>query len=143
MNNTDIPLMLTSEQALNLFEATTEEEPVAVDKQFDKIYQHVKSHLYRSIAKDENEKSRLEAFDKLKFWMKTKALPKDYLNDLLMTLQNDGLTGEEVRFINKQTSKTTDKVMEKITQDYLNRIVTKINKVEEGDETLILAEQIK
>ena len=60
-----------------------------------------------------------------------------------MILQNDGLTGEEVRFINKQTSKTTDKVMEKITQDYLNRIVDKMNKVEEGDETLILAEQIK
>lgn len=75
--------------------------------------------------------------------MKTKALPKDYLNDLLMTLQNDGLTGEEVRFINKQTSKTTDKVMEKITQDYLNRIVDKMNKVEEGDEILILAEQLK
>lgn len=75
--------------------------------------------------------------------MKTKALPKDYLNDLLVILQNDGLTGEEVRFINKQTSKTTDKVMEKITQDYLNRIVDKMNKVEEGDEILILAEQLK
>ena len=143
MNDTDVPLMLTSEQALNLFEATSEEKPVAVDKQFDKIYQHIKSYLYRSIAKDENEKSRLEAFDKLKLWMKTKALPKDYLNDLLVILQNDGLTGEEVRFINKQTSKTTDKVMEKITQDYLNRIVDKMNKVEEGDEILILAEQLK
>ena len=33
--------------------------------------------------------------------------------------------------------------MEKVTQDYLNRIVDKMNKVEEGDETLILAEQIK
>ncbi|WP_369991996.1 helicase-related protein [Phocaeicola sartorii] len=143
MNDIDIPLMLTSEQALNLFEATAEEKPVAVDKQFDKIYQHIKLHLYRSIAKDENEKSRLEAFDKLKLWMKTKALPKDYLNDLLVILQNDGLTGEEVRFINKQTSKTTDKVMEKITQDYLNRIVDKMNKVEEGDEILILAEQLK
>ena len=36
-----------------------------------------------------------------------------------------------------------DKVMEKITQDYLNRIVDKMNKVEEGDEILILAEQLK
>lgn len=33
--------------------------------------------------------------------------------------------------------------MEKITQDYLNRIVDKMNKVEEGDEKLILAEQLK
>ena len=76
-------------------------------------------------------------------WGKTKVLPKDYLTDLLLIIQNDGLTGEEVRFINKQTSKTANKVLEKITQDYLNRIVEKMNKVEEGDETLILAEQIK
>ncbi len=142
-NATDIPEMLTSEQALYLFEAIAEEEPMAVDKQFDKIYQHVKSHLYRSMAKDENEKSRLEAFDKLKIWMKTKALPKDYLDDLLKILKNDGLTGEEVRFINKQSSKTADKVKEKITPNYLNRIVEKMNKVEEGDETLILSEQLR
>lgn len=119
------------------------EEPQAVDNKFDKIYQHVKSNLYRSIAKDENEKSRLEAVDKLKLWGKTKVLPKDYLNDLLLTIKNDGLTGEEIRFINKQTSKTANTVQEKITQDYLNRIVEKINKVEEGDEVLILAEQLK
>lgn len=142
-NAKDMPMMLTSEQALNLFEATIEEEAVATDNQFDKIYQHVKVHLYRSIAKDENEKSRLEAVDKIKLWGKTKTLPKDYLNDLLLIIQNDGLTGEEIRFINKQTSKTADKVMEKITQDYLNRIVEKMNKVTEGDETLILAEQLK
>ena len=135
--------MLTSEQAIHLFEATMDEEPLDVDKQFDKIYQHVKSNLYRSIAKDENEKSRLEAADKLKLWAKTKVLPKDYLNDLLLIIRNDGLTGEEVRFINKQTNKTAHIIMEKVTQDYLNRIVEKMNKVEEGDEVLILAEQFK
>lgn len=142
-NAEDAPMMLTSEQALNLFEAVETEDAVAVDNQFDKLYQHVKTHLYRSIAKDENEKSRLEAVHKLELWGKTKILPKDYLTDLLLIIQNDGLTGEEVRFINKQTSKTANKVLEKITQDYLNRIVEKMNKVEEGDETLILAEQIK
>ena len=137
------PMMLTSEQALNLFETTEVEEAIAVDNKFDKLYQHVKTHLYSSITKDENEKSRLEAVDKLKLWSKTKVLPKDYLTDLLFIIQNDSLTGEEVRFINKQTSKTVDKVMERITQDYLNRIVAKMNRVEEGDETLILAEQLK
>ena len=119
------------------------ENPFSFDNGFDKIYQHVKAHLYRSITKDENEKSRLEAVDKIKLWGKIKALPKDYLNDLLLIIQNDGLTGEEIRFINKQTSKTAEKLMEKITQDYLNRIVEKMNKVTEGDETLILAEQLK
>jgi hypothetical protein len=33
--------------------------------------------------------------------------------------------------------------MERITQEYLNRVIGKMNKVFEGDETLILAEQLK
>ena len=135
------PTMLTSEEALNLFEATLEEAPVAVNDQFDKIYQHVKKHLFRNGTTDEKERSRLEAVDKLKFWRKGKVLPQDYLEDLLRIIQNDGLTGEEIRFINKLTPKNVNHLLERIPEEYLNRVVNKMNKVEEGDETLILAEQ--
>lgn len=135
------PIMLTSEEALNLFEATLEEAPVAVNDQFDKVYQHVKKHLFRNGTTDEKEKSRLEAVDKLKFWKKGKVLPQDYLEDLLRIIQNDGLTGEEIRFINKLTPKNVNHLLERIPEEYLNRVVNKMNKVEEGDETLILAEQ--
>ena len=135
------PTMLTSEEALNLFEATLEEAPVAVNNQFDKVYQHVKKHLFRNGTTDEKEKSRLEAVDKLKFWKKGKVLPQDYLEDLLRIIQNDGLTGEEIRFINKLTPKNVNHLLERIPEEYLNRVVNKMNKVEEGDETLILAEQ--
>lgn len=135
------PTMLTSEEALNLFEATLEEAPVAVNDQFDKIYQHVKKHLFRNGTTDEKERSRLEAVDKLKFWKKGKVLPQDYLEDLLRIIQNDGLTGEEIRFINKLTPKNVNHLLERIPEEYLNRVVNKMNKVEEGDETLILAEQ--
>ena len=88
-----------------------------------------------------SEKSRLEAVDKLKFWKKGKVLPQDYLEDLLRIIQNDGLTGEEIRFINKLTPKNVNHLLERIPEEYLNRVVNKMNKVEEGDETLILAEQ--
>lgn len=135
------PTMLTSEEAFNLFEATLEEAPVAVNDQFDKIYQHVKKHLFRNGTTDEKERSRLEAVDKLKFWRKGKVLPQDYLEDLLRIIQNDGLTGEEIRFINKLTPKNVNHLLERIPEEYLNRVVNKMNKVEEGDETLILAEQ--
>ena len=135
------PIMLTSEEALNLFEATLEEAPVAINNQFDKVYQHVKKHLFRNGTTDEKEKSRLEAVDKLKFWKKGKVLPQDYLEDLLRIIQNDGLTGEEIRFINKLTPKNVNHLLERIPEEYLNRVVNKMNKVEEGDETLILAEQ--
>lgn len=142
-NATDKPRMLTADQALMLFEAQPEEVAQPVDEQFDAIYQHVKANLYAKTSADDKEKARLEASQKLKIWTKNKVLSKDYLEDLMSVLQNDGLTGEEIRFINHQTKATAAKVMAKISQDYLNRVITKMNKVEEGDEMLILAEQIK
>ena len=138
----EIPLMLTSEQALQLFEASEDEKGLEVNNKFDKIYQFVKSQLYSHISLDENEKSRYEAVDKITLWAKHKILSKDYTEDLLLVIKNDGLTGEEIRFINKQSLKTVDKIKTKITPDYLNRIVEKMNKVEEGDEILILSEQL-
>jgi hypothetical protein len=138
----ETPLMLTSEQALQLFEASEDEKGLEVNNKFDKIYQFVKSQLYSHISLDENEKSRYEAVDKITLWAKNKILSKDYTEDLLLVIKNDGLTGEEIRFINKQTLKSVDKIKEKITPDYLNRIVEKMNRVEEGDEILILSEQL-
>ena len=137
------PMMLTAEQALGLFEAEESEMPVKEDNDFDRIYQYVKMHLFQGGKPDEDEKSQLKARDKIDLWTDNEVLPKDYLKDLLTVLDNGGLTGEEIRFINKQTSKTAEKVMERITQEYLNRVTEKISKVSEGDETLILAEQLK
>ncbi len=143
-NNThEAPVLLTSEQALNLFEAAESEMPLKVDKEFDKIYQYVKVRLFQSGKYDDDEKSQTKARDKIYIWTDKGLLPKDYLEDLLAVLDNGGLTGEEIRFINKQTAKSADKVMERISQEYLNRVVEKISKVSDGDETLILAEQLK
>lgn len=142
-NKTEAPLMLPSEQALHLFEATESEAPVNVDKEFDQVYQFAKKRLFRTGKNNENEKSQVHARDRISLWMDKGVLPKDYLDDLLTVLDNGGLTGEEIRFINKHSTKTADKVKEKISQEYLNRVVEKMSKITEGDETLILAEQLK
>lgn len=136
------PMMLTAEQALGLFEAAPSEEPVRVNKEFDKIYQQVKTRLFQGGKSDEDEKPQMKARDKIYLWTNNKVLSEDYLKDLLTVLDDGGLTGEEIRFINKQTSKTAEKVMARITQEYLNRVMEKISKVSEGNETLILAEQL-
>lgn len=141
-NTDEPPMMLTAEQALGLFEAAPSEEPVKIDQEFDKTYQYVKTRLFQGGKPDEDEKSQMKARDKIYLWMDNKVLPKDYLKDLLTVFDNGGLTGEEIRFVNKQTSKTAGHVIERITQEYLNRITEKISKVSEGDETLILAEQL-
>ena len=137
------PVMLAAEQAFSLFEAEESEEPVTMDKGYDKVYQYVKKRLFQNGKSDEYEKSQIKARDRIDLWIENKVLSQDYLEDLLKVLDDGGLTGEEIRFINKQTTKSADKVMERISQEYLNRVRTKINKVSEGDETLILAEQLK
>lgn len=142
-NTHQVPVLLTSEQALSLFEAEASEAPVKVDGEFDKVYQYVKMRLFRNGKSDEDDKLQLKARDRIDLWTEKEVLPQDYLKDLLSVLDDGGLTGEEIRFINKQTTKNADKVMERISQEYLNRVRTKINKVSEDDETLILAEQLK
>ena len=97
--------------------------------------------MFKDEDKNENEKMRLEAVDKIKNWCNMKLLPEDYAKDLLTIIKNDALTGEEIRFINKQTKATVDKISEKISHEYVDRITKKMKSVNGGSETLIISEQ--
>lgn len=137
------PISISAEDAFGLFEADENEKPLAVSNQFEPVYQAVKARLFKDTVDTEAERSRREAFSIIKAWMKNKILSSDYLEDLLLLMRNDGLTGEEVRFINKLSIKDADKLPKKITPDYIKRCIIKMNAVDEGEETLILAEEIK
>ena len=137
------PISISAEEAFSLFEATPEESAVKVSKDFNDVYQLVKGKLFKDSGETTEDKSKYEAYNKLKLWSQSRLLPKDYLEDLIALLQSGNLTGEEVRFINKQTSRTANLVQEKITEDYIRRSIMKMNAVEEGEETLIMAEEIQ
>ena len=137
------PISISAEDAFGLFDADESEKPFAVSNQFEPVYQAVKARLFKDTVDTEAERSRREAFSIIKAWMKNKILSRDYLEDLLLLMRNDGLTGEEVRFINKLSIKDADKLPKKITPDYIKRCIIKMNAVDEGEETLILAEEIK
>ncbi len=137
------PISISAEDALGIFDAEENEAPVAVSKQFEPVYQTVKSKLFKDTVDGENERSRREAYSIIKAWQKNKILSTDYLEDLLLLMRNDGLTGEEVRFINKLSLKAADTLPKKITPDYIKRCIMKMNAVDEGEETLILAEEIQ
>ena len=137
------PISISAEDALGIFEAEESEKPVAVSKGFEPVYQTVKSKLFKDTVDGENERSRREAYSIIKAWQKNKILSTDYLEDLLLLMRNDGLTGEEIRFINKLKPKDADTLPKKITPDYIKRCIMKMNAVDEGEETLILAEEIQ
>ncbi len=134
--------MLTAEQALSLFEAKPEEEAFETSKQFDPIYQNVKSHLFHSTTVDKNEKERLNAMAKIKVIKLAKCVDADYIEDLMRVIESDGLSGFELRYINQLTPKEYEKLPKEIDQNYINRVIGTMNSVNDGDEVLILAEEL-
>lgn len=139
----DAPVMISAEEALSLFAAEREEEPVDLSKDFDEVYQKVKSALFSSDIKDRNEKDLLNAVSKIKVLQKNQLLPKDYLLDLLSVIKADALSGFEIRFINQLALKDVTKLPKKITEEYLARIILTQNRADDSEETLILSEELQ
>ena len=142
-NTEQKPSMISAEEAISLFEADDKEKPVDLSKSFDKVYQQVKSSLFTNDAKEKNEKELLKALSKVKILIKDKILDKDYLSDLLEVIKADALSGYEIRYINQLTLKEAKNLPEKITSEYLARIITCQNKVDDSEETLILSEELQ
>lgn len=141
-NHEGLVIQLTAEEAIGLFEAEPQEKPKALSESFEQAYQITKSHLFSNDVKDKNDKLRLEAMQKIKVIQNHKALPADYLKDLMLVIRNDGLSGYELRFINKLKPKEYHKLPEKIEENYINRIIQTVNHVDDGEESIILAEEL-
>lgn len=139
----DAIVSLTAEEALSLFEAQRSENSVQLSTKFDKMYQNVKTQLFTNDVPDKKEKERLNALDKIKVILAKKAVSTDYLRDLITVINSDALIGYENRFINQLKPKDYSKLPERITQDYLNRLIATKNKVSEGEESVILTEEIQ
>lgn len=139
----EAPKMLSAEDALKLFAAEPSEEPVELSDHFDATYQKVKSNLFQGEAKDHNEKDVLNALAKIKVFAKAKLLNKDYIDDLLIVVKADALSGHEIRFINQLALKDVKELPLKIPNEYLARIIITQNSVDEGEETLILSEELQ
>jgi hypothetical protein len=142
-NEEGLVLQLTAEEAIGLFEAEMPEQPSSLSDSFESAYQVTKSHLFSSDVKDKNEKIRLEAMQKVKVMLNRKALPTDYLKDLMKVIQSDGLSGYELRYINKLKPADYKKLPEQIDEYYINRIIETCNHVDDGEESIILAEELK
>lgn len=137
------PVMIPAEEAVALFEAEKNEEPVNLSGDFDSIYQRVKASLFRSDSTGRNEKELLNALVKVKLFINKQLLPKDYLDDLRQVVQADALSGYEIRYINQLAVKDAAKLPRKISAEYLARVIISQNKVDDSEETLILSEELQ
>lgn len=138
-----VPVMIPAEEAIALFEAERNEEPVDLSSDFDAIYQRVKASLFSNDTTGRKENELMNALAKVKLFTNRQSLPKDYLEDLRQVIQADALSGYEIRYINQLAVKDAAKLPQKISAEYLARVITAQNRVDENEETLILSEELQ
>jgi superfamily II DNA or RNA helicase len=134
--------LLSAEEAIGLFAAEIQEEAFHVSDSFDLRYQTLKNNLFRSSSASDYNKALREAFDKVQIIKATKLLSKDYVEDLLAAIQKDALSGYEVRYITQLYKKDFAKLPSEITHEYIIRQLDTASKISEGEESLILTEEI-
>ena len=135
-------VLLSAEQAIGLFEADAQEQAYKVSDKFDAIYQNLKSKLFVSEANAGNNQPILDAIKKVKVIKSSRLLNKDYIEDLLHALECDALSGFEVRYINQLQKKDYGKLTNLISHEYIIRQLETESKISEGEESLILTEEI-
>lgn len=135
-------VQLTAEEAIKIFEADTKEKGMNLSKDFYKKYDHAKNNLFVSEEKSSKEKDLLNAVKKLKVIHKSGVLPKDYMKDLIKVAGKDCLSGYELRTINKLKPEEYSSLIEKINPEYIQRIFETRKRIDDGEETLILTEEI-
>lgn len=142
INANDV-LPLTPQDAIGLFEATVFERPDKVSERYDAIYQNVKLRLFESSRDDKIDKAKRDAIDKIGKMIPLSVINKEYLNDLRDVINIDGLSGHSIRFINSLKDKDCAKLLERIEQRYIDKMIRMARDIDSGSEALILSEELK
>ena len=103
----------------------------------------MKSSLFTDTRKRFNSPELAQAVNKIKHLLSLNLLPQDYLKDLQTAIQTDALPVYEVRYINSLKPKDASTLIQEIPQDYVARLIMTSHKVDEGEETIILSEELQ
>ena len=134
------------EDAIRLFEAEKSEKPQRVSPQFEAIYQHVKQTLFSKQTHVPHDRGKVEALEKVKLIRDKFPHRKDYLEDLITVIEKlDSLPAhylKQIRAINEHSLDTDLKKLEQdVSHRYLMGLLAKAEKIDEGEECLILAQE--
>ncbi len=138
---------LTAQQALKLFEAHEYENADKPDESFDPIYQELKSSLFKSKKQISKDKGLSDTIKKLRALRDELPNDRDYFKALLYIVENLGALPEkylkQIRDIDTATlEEDIKKLKEDIPISYIAKIKRKVEKLEGGKESVIIAEQL-
>lgn len=141
------PVALGVAPALELFEAEVSEESEQTSDSFEAVYEKVKSKLFSKRTEVALDKGKRETILKVEAIKDKLPQKRDYLDDLLYVLKElDALPDRYSRFIRaidfKSLEEDVDRLQRQCPHSYLVGIIEREKKIEEGEESLILSEEL-
>jgi superfamily II DNA/RNA helicase len=138
-NATDIP----PQDAFKLLECEKTDKGYKVSDSFDEIYDTAKKALFTSENKSDTEKTKREALDKIRAIIQVNGCNKEYLEDLKTVIEFDAISGYALRFINRLKPSEYSTLPDNISMEYIYKALRTYDSINQGPETLILAEEIE
>ena len=133
--------------ALKLFEAKVSEKSRKESEKFEDVYQNIKRFLFSKKTEVPYDAGRAEAINKVDWLIENVPSTKDYLGDLKFVTKNlDSLPDHFAKKIRAISDKNTiiqlNDLKKIITHKYLITLREKANRIEQGEESLILSEEL-
>ncbi len=134
-------------QALDLFEAEMSEKSKQVTDDFEPVYVSLKENLFSKRSEVAMNKAKQDTIHKVDALIKEIPEKKDYLHDLLYVLKKlDALPERYSKMIRAIDSRRLGEDIKKfygqVPHGYLVGIIEREHKIEEGQESLILSEEL-
>ena len=118
-----------------------------MSEQFDPIYQRLKSTLFERKTQVSADKGRREAMAVIEALSKLTTRFKDYCRDILIVMRTlDSLTEYHLKLIRgldlTQPDESLAALQVELPYTYLNVMLEMARKIEEGEESIILSEEL-
>lgn len=134
---------ISPEKGLEILRAEAEEKGYKLSSYFNARFSELKNTLFTHEAESENDNTRRNALDKVRLMIQMNACDRDYLEDLMMAIQRDSLSGYSLRSINRLKQSEFDTLPDIISHEYVRDALRAYNNVSHGAETLIIAEEMQ
>ena len=139
---------LAPKRVLELFKAELNERASAVSAQFDSVYQAIKRAFFVKGAASEKTRGEREVIQKIALLRERVPREEAYLEDLYRSAAElEALTERHGKFIRSEEidadnpSAAVALIKKEIPPEYLASIIAKANRVEGGEEVIIVAEE--
>lgn len=143
----DDDISINAHTAIQLFEAEMSEPAHKVSESFETIYQRLKSTLFERKTQVSSDKGRQEAKGVLQALSKLTTRYKDYCRDILFVIQTlDSLPEYHLKLIRALDVTRPDDALAELQKEvpptYLNVMLDMARTIEEGEESIILSEEL-